>query len=235
MNLLFAPGAALFWTSSAIALPALLAALVFAPWKLLIADSLRQHAFFAAILGLAIVWLLQVSVWSAIAIHPLMMVVTTMIFGWSFALMIGAGALLVLEIFQLPVRAASVAWDMALAQFDLRTFPVDFVLSVLVPASWAWLIIGLVDRIRFKNPFTFFWGVGFFGAMVSCSLIGLCSMALFYVTGSEIQLEAVREHFWVFVLLTFPEGFLNGILATVMTVFYPELVKTYRDDWYTKS
>ena len=235
MNLLFAPGVNLFWTSCAIASPAVLAAVVFAPWKLLLVDSQRQHVFFAAILGLAVVWLLQVSVWSAIAIHPLMMVVTTMVFGWSFALLIGAAALVVLEIFQLSLRAATLEWNMALAQFDLRAFPVHFVLSVLVPASWAWLVIWLVDRVKFKNPFTFFWGVGFFGAMISCSLIGACAWFLFYITGSEIQLEAVREHFWIFVLLTFPEGFLNGILATVMTVFYPQLVKTYRDDWYTKS
>jgi len=235
MNLLFAPSANLFWTSWALATPALLTAIFFAPWKLLIADSQRQHIFFAAVLGLAIVWLLQVSVWSAIAIHPLMMIVTTMIFGWSFALIVGAGALVVLEIFQLPLRAANLEWEIALAQFDLRTFPVDFVLSVQVPASWAWLVIWLIDRIKFKNPFTFFWGVGFFGAMISCSLIGLCAWCLFYITGSEIQLEAVREHFWIFMLLTFPEGFLNGIIATVMTIFYPELVKTYRDDWYTRD
>ncbi len=232
MNLLFAPGATLFWTSSAIAVAALLAALITAPWKLLLADSQRQHVFFAAILSLAVIWLLQVSVWSAIAIHPLMMIVTTMVFGWSFALLIGAGALVVLEVYQIPIRAASLEWDMALAQFDLRTFPVDFVLSVLVPASWAWLMIWLVNRWKFKNPFTYFWGVGFFGAMLSCSLIGACSWLLFYITDSAIQLEAVSEHFWIFVLLTFPEGFLNGILATVMTVLYPELVKTYRDDWY---
>lgn len=235
MNLLFAPGATLFWTGSAITVVALLAALYFSPWKLLLADSQRQHALFASVLCLAVIWLLQVSVWSAIAIHPLMMIVTTMVFGWSFAQLIGAGALVVLEVYQIPLRAATLEWDMALAQFDLRTFPVDFVLSVWVPASWAWLMIWVVNHWKFKNPFTYFWGVGFFGAMLSSSLVGACSWLLFYVTNSEIQLEAVSEHFWIFILLTFPEGFLNGILATVMTVFYPELVKTYRDDWYTRD
>lgn len=235
MNILFAPGASLFWTSFALTAPALVSATFFAPWKLLLADSQRQHAFFAATLGLAVVWLLQVAVWSAIAIHPLMMIVTTMIFGWSFALLIGACSLVILEIFQLSLRAANMEWEMAFAQFDLRTFPVDFVLSVLVPASWAWFVIWMIDRVKFKNPFTFFWGVGFFGAMISCPLIGLCAWFLFYITGSEIQLEAVREHFWIFVLLTFPEGFLNGIIATIMTIYYPELVKTYRDDWYMKD
>lgn len=235
MNLLFTPNATLFWTGCAFAGPALVAAIMFAKWKLLLADSLRQHVVFAGILGLAVVWLLQVSIWGAIAVHPLMMIVTAMIFGWSFALIIGAIALVVLEIFQVAVRAATLDWDMNLAQFNLRTFPVDFVLSVLIPVSWARCVIWAVDRIKFKNPFTYFWGVGFFGAMVSSPLLGLCAWFLFYLTGSAIQLSAVEEHFWVFVLLTFPEGFLNGLVATVMTVFYPELVKTYRDDWYTAN
>jgi uncharacterized membrane protein len=57
---------------------------------------------------------------------------------------------------------------------------------------------------------------------------------LFALTGSEIQFAATREHFMVFLLMTFPEGFVNGIIATVMTVLYPDMVKTYRDDWYLK-
>lgn len=115
MNLLFAPGANLFWVSCAITAPALIAALVGAPWKQLLAKSLRQHIFFAAILCLALIWLLQVSVWGAIAIHPLMMIVTTMVFGWRFALVIGAAALVVLEFYQLALRAGRLDWDMNLA------------------------------------------------------------------------------------------------------------------------
>ncbi len=235
MNLLLPPGQLLFWLSLGIAIPILVLAIRYAPWRQLLVSQPRQHALFATILALALLWLLQVSVRDTLAIHPLLMTVTTMIFGWSLAILIGAAALVALEIYQVPLHALRLDWDVAVAQVDLSTFPVDFCLSVVVPVSWAWCVLWLVDRWRFKNPFTYFWGVGFFGAMLSCIWLGLAAMLLFAITGSEVQLATTQEHFIVFVLMTFPEGFVNGLIATVMTVLYPDMLKTYRDDWYLKD
>jgi len=33
-------------------------------------------------------------------------------------------------------------------------------------------------------------------------------------------------------LLLFPEGFINGMVITALTVFYPDLVKTFDDEHY---
>lgn len=33
-------------------------------------------------------------------------------------------------------------------------------------------------------------------------------------------------------LMMFPEGFLNGMIVTTLTVFYPGLVKTFDDSYY---
>jgi uncharacterized membrane protein len=235
MNILLPPEPGLFWLSLFITLPILLLAIRHAPWQQVVVSPLRQHALFATILALALLWLLQVSVRDTLAIHPLLMTVTTMVFGWSLATLIGAFALLALEVYQVPMHAFSLDWDVAVAQFDLSTFPVDFCLSVAVPVGWAWCALWLVDRWKFKNPFTYFWGVGFFGAMFSCLLVGVAGLILFALTGSDIQLTNTKEHFFVFLLMTFPEGFVNGLIATVMTVLYPDLVKTYRDDWYLKD
>ncbi|MGV8835537.1 hypothetical protein [Cellvibrio sp.] len=232
MNLLLAPNSLLFWLTICITLPILLLAVRHAPWHQVLTSQVRQHALFATILALALLWLLQVSVRDTLAIHPLLMTVTTMVFGWSLAILIGAMALVALEIYQVPLHALTLDWDVAVAQFDLSTLPVDFCLSVAVPVGWAWCVLWLVDRWKFKNPFTYFWGVGFFGAMLSCIWLGLAAMLLFAVTGSDVQFATTQEHFIVFVLMTFPEGFVNGLIATVMTVLYPDMVKTYRDDWY---
>lgn len=232
MNVLIAPHSLLFWLATALAVPIITVALRHAPWQQVMANSLRQHALFASVLCLAMLWLLQVSVRDTLAIHPLLMTVTTMVFGWSLAIIIGAAALFALEIYQVPARALKLDWDVALSQFDLSTLPVDFCLSVAVPVSWAWCALWLVDRWKFKNPFTYFWGVGFFGAMLSSIWLGLAALVLFAITGSDVQFATTKEHFVVFLLMTFPEGFVNGLIATVMTVLYPDLVKTYRDDWY---
>lgn len=235
MNLLLSPNPQLFWLTACIAVPILLLAIRHAPLQHVLASQSRQHALFATILALALLWLLQVSVRDTLAIHPLLMTVTTMVFGWSLATLIGAMALIALEIYQVPLRALTLDWDVAVAQFDLTTLPVDFCLNVAIPVGWAWCVLWLVDRWKFKNPFTYFWGVGFLGAMLSCIWLGLAALLLFGITGSEVQFTTTMEHFIVFVLMTFPEGFVNGLIATVMTVLYPDMVKTYRDDWYLKD
>jgi uncharacterized membrane protein len=235
MNILLSPNNILFWLSTIIMLSLLLLAARYAPWKLLFADQSRQHFLFASILVLALMWILQIRVMNVLAFHPLLITVVTMIFGWSFTLLIGAVALVVLEIYQLALRSAFVNWELALTQFNFTTLPVDFCLSVAVPATWALCVIALVNRWKFKNPFTYFWGVGFFGAMISCFLTGLTAIVLFSLTGSERELYSVKENFIVFVVMTFPEGFINGSVATMFTVFWPDIMKTYRDDWFLKD
>ena len=235
MNILLPPDSLLFWLSCFIALPCLLLALRHASWHLLFAQQVRQHAFFAVIFCLATLWLLQIAVKDTMAFHPLLMTVTTMIFGWSFAILIGATALIVLKIFQLAVHLANMDSAAAWAQFDLTTVPVDFCLSVAVPVGWTWCVIWFVNRWKLKNPFTYFLGVGFFGAMTSCILTDVSALVLFTISGSDIYADVAQEHFFSFLLMTFPEGFVNGTIATALTVFWPDIVKTYRDDWFLRG
>lgn len=235
MNILLPPNSLLFWSSCLIMLTALRFALRYAPWRLLFAEQSRQHFLYGAIIVLALIWMLQIKVKAVVAFHPLLMTVVTMLFGWSLSLVIGFLSLIVLELFQFALRSAVMGPDIAWSQFILATVPVDFCLSILVPVSWALLVIGLVNRWQFKNPFTYFWGVGFFGAMISCLLTGLAAMLLFNITQSELELMTVKENFIVFFVMTFPEGFINGSVATMFTVFWPEIVKTYRDDWYQSN
>ena len=235
MNLLFSPNSLLLFSASIIMLVALGFALRHAPWRLLFAEQSRQHFLYSAIIVLALLWMLQINVRGAVAFHPLLMTVVTMLFGWSLALIVGFFALIVLEIFQLAVRSSIMGSDASWSQFMLTTIPVDFCLSILVPVSWALFVIGFVNRWRFKNPFTYFLGVGFFGAMISCVLSGLAALLLFAATNSELELMSIEDNFIVFLVMTFPEGFINGTVATMFTIFWPEILKTYRDDWYLNS
>lgn len=232
MNLLLPPSLILLGLSLALSLPALGWALWRAPWRQLAVSNQRQHAFFAAILALGLFWLLQVEVRESLGFHPMLITVVTMIFGWHLALVIGALALVALQLYRLALWGSLDGWTQALQALEPATLPVDFVLSVLVPASWTLVVLYLVDRWRFKNPFTYFLGVGFFGAMLSCLWLGVAAFALFYVSGSEAPLAVLREHGLLFVLMMFPEGFCNGALATVFTILWPDMVKTYRDEWY---
>ncbi|MFO1368537.1 MAG: hypothetical protein U1F46_06025 [Marinagarivorans sp.] len=235
MNFLLPPNSALFWISLVFAVPAVLAAAASAPWRLLLAAPARQHLFLASSLGLSLVWLFGVTVKNAIVFHPILMTATTMVLGWSLAQMAGLVALILLLSFQTALRSAWVGWDLAYSQLHLTTVPLDYCLNVLVPATWTWIVIGIVNRWHFKNPFTYFLGVGFFGAMVGCLWIDLAALALCYWAGSTAHWVILKDHFWLFLLMTFPEGFINGTLATAFTVFMPDLVKTYQESWFVQS
>lgn len=235
MNMLLPPEPLLFWLTLILSILLLGAAIFYAPWRQLARHQSRQHLLFASILFLSLFWLMQVSVQATLAFHPMLMTVVMMVFGWSLALLIGVAALMMLEVYQIALRSLTLEWDVAVNQFNLSTLPVDFSLSVVIPVSWAWLAVWLINRWRFKNPFTYFLGVGFFGAMISCLWVGLGALLLFSLTGSDIALASAREHFFVFLLMTFPEGFINGALATVLTVLWPDIVKTYRDDWFLQN
>jgi uncharacterized membrane protein len=235
MNMLLPPGPLLFWLTLIPSLLLLIISVIYAPWRQLAAHQPRQHLLFATVLFLGLFWSMQVSVRGVIAFHPMLMTVVMMVFGWSLALLIGAAALVVLEIYRVAFRSMTLDWDVALRQFDLSTFPVDFCVGVVIPVCWAWAVLWLVNRWRFKNPFTYFLGIGFFGAIISCLLIGLGAFLLFFLTGSEVPLATVQEHFIIFLLMTFPEGFINGALATTLTVLWPDMVKTYRDDWFLRD
>jgi uncharacterized membrane protein len=235
MNILLPPEPLLFWLTIFCCGPVLVLALARAPWSQLFAVQERQHAFFAAALALSVLWLLQVSIKGTLAFHPLVMTVTTMLFGWNLAILVGATALVLLKLFQLAIHRAAMDADTAWAQFDLTTFPVDFCLSVAVPVGWAWCVIWLVNRWKFKNPFTYFLGVGFFGAMIGNVLTAITAVGLFTITASDIYSPLAQEYFPSFLLMTFPEGFINGTIATALTVFWPDIVKTYQDDWFLKD
>ena len=232
MQMLLAPTSALFHIGLWLMLPLLACALRYAPWQQLLTSSARQHLCFGSVLVLALVWLLGVKVSPALAFHPVLMTVTTMLLGWSLALLAGTLALLVMKLLQLAIVTAQMPLDSAWPLLNLYGLPVDFCLNVAVPACWTWAVIAFVNRWSVKNPFTYFLGVGFFGALAVCALIDASAFLLFTLAGAAPQLAALHDYGWAFLLMSFPEGFLNGTLATAFTVFWPDIVKTYRDDWF---
>lgn len=224
MNLTLTPDSLLFLTSAFLGLVLFLTATITAPWRALAAEPLRQHTFFFCCLGLGAFWLLQVEIREVLAFHPLLITVTTMLFGLRLTLVAGAAALAVQHLL-IQLTHLTGVW---------QALPIEYLLQVGVPALWTWLIIGLVNRLSFKNPFTYFLGAGFFGAGLGIQAMTLTALLLFWLTGAELLFDVLVEHYLVTVLLMFPEGFINGTLATLLTVLHPDLLRTYRDDWFTR-
>jgi len=72
---------------------------------------------------------------------------------------------------------------------------------------------------------------------------GILALLLLWLLTFQV-VEEIRIHLlgvttltllvgWPFILLLmFPEGFINGMLVTAFTVFYPDVVKAFYDEFY---
>jgi len=197
-------------------------ALYKAPWKALARVSARQHLLLGAVLFQGCFWLLNVEIRDSLALHPLAMTAMVMVFGWSLATLAGSLAMLV-----------SLALDMIVGgTLSWASFPVDIVFSVVLPASASFAVLLGIQRIRLRNLFIYMLGGGFFGAMISIQVMAGGAVLLLHLCRAHELAAVVEEHYLIFLLLMFPEGFINGAIMSMLTVFWPDIVKTFDDHRY---
>lgn len=188
-------------------LPLLAAALFGAPWRQLMAEQERVTALGVAICVLAILWSMSPELQGGEKLHLLGMTTVTLVFGWQLALCAGAMAGFVL---------------LVVGNWGLETLPLNLLLCVIVPVAVSTAALTLANRLRRTNLFVYMLGVGFVGSMLA---IGATLWVASILLGTELDHALV-------LLITFPEGFINGTVITALTVFAPQLMRTYDDERY---
>jgi uncharacterized membrane protein len=192
-------------------------AILTAPWRYLFAEHIRQHLFFAASLILGLFWAaLSVDVNQLYSVHPLIITASVFIFGLRFSLVMGGLALVLTHWISLPF------WE---------NIGYHYLVNVITPATVSVLILYFIDKLRIQNLFVYILGGGFFGSMLTVILTGVVALMTLWVSGSSLQFP-VFDNVYLFAMLTFPEGFINGAIITALTIVRPDLVKTYDDKFY---
>ncbi len=212
---LFSP--ALLQAGWGLALVLLGVALWQAPWRALQAVPRRQHALFAALVVLSLLWSFRFEVMPGLHAHPFLLMTCTLIFGWSLTLLVGALAL------WLVVLIGAHPW---------QALPLDWLLAVVLPSTLCFGLMRALYRLRLRNLFFYILGLGFFGTIVvtfvTCVLIAL----FLAVTQPPAFMDQLWERVAFVVPLLYSEGFLNGLLVTAITVFVPDLVKTFDEHYF---
>lgn len=207
----------LLYLSLALLLPGLIIALRYAPYRALMQAPIRQHGFYIAILSLTLFWILSVKIHAGVDIHPLLMTTMVMVFGWCLAVIGGSIAQIVLIL---------------LGQADGFSYATNTLLTVLIPATISWGVVQLIRRVQFKNLFIYMLGGGFFGAMLTVFSVTIAALAVFRLIELDSMGNIEASTLPLILVLMFPEGFINGTLVTALTVFFPDLVKTFDDKKY---
>ena len=188
-----------------------------AHWRALLAVPQRQHVLLGGLLALLLLWLLTFRVIDGVWMHLLGVTSLTLIVGWRFAVI--GGAVVMAVYLRLQGR-------------DLAALPLAMLFSVFIPASSTRLLGYVLRRYGMKNLFVYQLGAGFGGGLLSVLVLGIVSLPVFWVIGQGGWVDLALEN-WPFILLVmFPEGFINGMLITAFTTFFPDVVKTFDDGFY---
>lgn len=219
MNLLVPLPEPLFWLCFVCGGALAFWAAITAPWRKLAAVSARQHLWFGACAALGISWAyMGVTVLQIFRLHPMLVTVLTLVFGFRLAILCGAGALLV---------------TLVLGNGSGQALPFNWLLGVVLPALITLSLLRLVARLRIQNLFLYTLGVGFAGGLLTPPAIALVSFVVLWGF-QPFFLPIYTDNMYLLFLFTFPEGFMNGMITSALAVMAPHLVKTYDDDFYLR-
>ncbi len=196
---------------------ALVTAARHAEWQALAAVPVRQHVLFGATLAIFGIWLLSVELTDGLYLHLSLVTALTLVVGWRLAVLAGA--------------IVTAAHTLTFGESWI-SIPIAWTISVAVPATVTHLLAWALRRTNIRNIFLFLLGAGFGGSALSVLGAALLVIVLFAFAGAgEFVANAARM--WAFVLLVmFQEGFLNGLIITALTVFWPGIVKTFDENFY---
>lgn len=188
-----------------------------APWRQLTAVASRQHLLMASVLCLAVLWWMHAAVNAGVSFHLLAMTSVTLLLGVPLAIIAGTAAQLL---------------GIVAGQFEPQLLGVQCLVDVTVPALFTALWLRALYRFGPRNLFTYLIGVGFFGGALAMLINCLVALGLLALGGRDELVADLLEQAPLIVLLMFPEGFINGTVVTAVTVFLPDWVKTFDDDYF---
>jgi uncharacterized membrane protein len=214
---LFSPG--VWWLSLTIMALLLLLAIRAARWRQLI-DSKRANSWFAAIVGLMVLWLLRTEAIPDVTFHLLGVTSLTLMFGWALGLLGVALALL-------GVCLAGVA--------NWGGYPFSLITLGVIPVSISYLSLLTIRHFLPRHFFVYVFLNAFITGGLAGMLAGYSAAGLLVLSGHYSYAALDDSLMPFFPIMFFPEAVLNGWIMTLLVVFRPEWVYSFRDDDYLRG
>lgn len=204
------------WVGLALALALALTALYRAPWYHL-RDPNAGNIWLAACVAVMVLWNIHAGIASGLHFHLLGVTVLTLMFGWQFAFI---GVVLLLSGVTLNAAAgwSSFGWN----ALTMGALPV--------------LVTTLLRHFSMRhlpaNFFVYIFFVAFLGGILSMAAVGTATTLLLYLADVYSWRMLSESYTPVYLLLLFPEGFLSGMLMSIIVVYRPHWVSSFDDAYY---
>jgi len=218
-ELLVAPWVWLFHAAFA---AALLQSLRSAPWDYL-QDRADGNILFASAVTLWLTWQFRTDIpgTEGLEFHLLMVTTVTLMFGWAFAF-------LVVSVAQVLITVQGMGEWGSLAAVT--------VCNGLVPIAATVLIYELSRRWLPRNFFVYIFVCCFLAGAVSMLASRVLGMTVLLTGGRHTWYQMQAEGYFTLIPITmFPEAFVNGAVMTMLVVFKPHWVGSFRDQQYLKG
>ena len=187
-----------------------------APWWQLYQPG-RLPLFAMGVTGLAVLWSLNAGVSPGLSLHYLAVTTVTLMFGWQFALLAVAFALLPVALF---------------TGQDWASLPLAALLSGVLPVLVSYGVLRLVERTLPPHPFIYIYLCAFAGAALAILASMLAVGGLIYALEVYPASKITSEYLVYLPLLVLPEAILNGIMVTAMVMLKPQWLCTWSDERY---
>ncbi len=205
-----------WWWATAFISGLLLFALWRAPWGRLI-EGERYRGYFAAITLMMLLWLMRTQVIDGLQFHLLGVTTLTLMFGWALGFLGAAAALVGVTV------GGWATWE---------ALPFNLMTLALTPVSVTFLSLVLVRHFLPKHYIVFIFGNAFVTGGLTGAFCGYMS-AMILVLNDAHTMATLRDNIMPFFpIMFFPEGIFNGWMTTLVVVFRPQWMYSFRDEEY---
>ncbi len=187
-----------------------------APWGLLRTNRLEHVVLGGAVL-LVPLWAMSPGIEPGLELHLLGVALLTLLLGWPLSLL---------------AASATLFMSAAIGLYDWSSISVNGLLLCALPAFTAARIHEAVQRWLPHNLFVYIFLTAYFGAMATVMATAAASATIMAAAGAYTAEELIHGYLMVAPLVAFPEGFITGMLITMLVVFKPNWVRSFDDRVY---
>jgi len=159
---------------------------------------------------------MEFSVVTGLYIHPVVITSATLILGFRFGTIAGS--------------SAAVAY-LIVAGHSVSQWGVFCLTNVFIPAAFIFLLTHLLKRMNPNNLFFYTLGVGFLGGALTVPIIAASGGLIIFLSDFNWHSGVALQPEWI-LLAMFPEAFINGAIVSSITVFFPEWMKTFDEEYF---